>query len=226
MRRALIYALALTLLAAPAHAACKLALALALDISSSVDATEYRQQIEGLAHALTAPEVQQAILTPEGDHVAAAVYEWSGYQQQDLILEWTRLDSPAAITAFAARLAGHQRRYAEFATALGKGVEYGAKLLARAPTCTRKVIDVSGDGQNNDGVDPAYFVQMGLLSGITVNGLVIRGATPDPVAYYRRSVKHGPDAFVIVADGFSDYRAAMKEKLLREIGAQLVIGQR
>lgn len=226
MKRALAYILGLTLMAAPAQAACKLALALALDISSSVDAAEYRLQAEGLAAALTDPQVKEAILSPEGTYIAAAAYEWSGYVQQDMMVDWTILDSPAAIDAFAARIAGHKRRYAEFATALGKGVEYGARLLQRAPICARQVIDVSGDGQNNDGVGPEYFVRTGLLTGITVNGLVIRGATPDPVGYYRRNVMHGPDAFVIVAESFSDYRQAMTEKLLREIGAQLVIGAR
>lgn len=224
MRR---FALALAALwAAPAEASCKLALALAMDISSSVDADEYRQQVEGLARALTHPAVQEAILQPEGSYIVAAAYTWSGYVQQDLMENWTVLDSPAAITGFAARIAAHPRPYAEYATALGKGVQYGAQLLASAPDCARQVIDVSGDGQNNDGVGPDYFVRTGLLEGITVNGLVIRGATPDPVEYYRTNVKHGPDAFVIVADGFSDYREAMTEKLLREIGADLVIGER
>ena len=219
-------AAATVLWAGPAQAACKLALAMGLDISSSVDRDEYRQQIEGLAAALTAPTVVDAILRPEGSHIAAAVYEWSGYRQQNVVIGWTVLDSPGAINAFAARLAGHRRVHSEFPTALGKGVEFGARLLSHAPECTRRTIDISGDGQNNDGVGPEYFVGTGLLAGITVNGLVIRGAVPDPVAYYRASVRHGDDAFVIVAEGFSDYRRAMEEKLLREIEAQLVVGHR
>lgn len=218
--------MAIVLGAGPAQATCKLALALGLDISSSVDRDEYRLQIDGLAQALTAPSVVDAILRPEGTHIAVAVYEWSGYKQQHVVLGWTVLDSPAAITSFAAQLAGHRRVYSEFPTALGKGIEFGARLLSRAPECARRTIDISGDGQNNDGVGPEYFVGTGLLSGITVNGLVIRGAVPDPVAYYRASVRHGDDAFVIVADGFSDYRRAMEEKLLREIEAQVVVGAR
>ncbi|MFK7945133.1 MAG: DUF1194 domain-containing protein [Paracoccaceae bacterium] len=209
-----------------AQAGCKLALALGLDISSSVDSAEYRQQIDGLANALASPTIVDAILRPEGTHIAVAVYEWSGYQQQDVMLDWTVLDSAPAIASFATRLTQHQRVYSEFATALGKGVQFGAKLLTRAPVCARRTIDISGDGQNNDGVGPEYFVSTGQLDGITVNGLVIRGAVPDPVEYYHASVRHGDDAFVIVANGFSDYRRAMEEKLLREIEAQLIIGQR
>ncbi|MEM1300428.1 MAG: DUF1194 domain-containing protein [Pseudomonadota bacterium] len=219
-------ALAAIVAAAPAQAACKLALALGLDVSSSVDADEYRLQLEGLAAALTSPQIVDAILRPEGAHIVAAAYEWSGYKHQALLIDWTVLDSPAAVASFANRLSARERTQANLATALGKGVEFGARLLQRAPNCARYTIDISGDGLNNDGVGPQYFVREGLLDGTTVNGLVIRGAVPDPVSYYRKHVQHGPDAFVIVADGFSDYRQAMEEKLLREIDAQLVIGRR
>jgi len=209
-----------------AGAACKLALALALDISSSVDPREYRLQIEGLADAFEAPPVMEAILTPEGAHVAVAAYEWSGYQQQDLAIGWTILDGAPAIRDFAARLRALRRPYAEFATALGKGVEFGAHLLRASPPCARRVLDVSGDGQNNDGVDPDYFVRQGILDGVTVNGLVIRGAVPDPAPYYREHVLHGEDAFVVLAADFADYREAMVEKLVREMQAEMVMGQR
>ena len=203
-----------------------MALAFGLDVSSSVDAEEYRLQLDGLAAALSSPQIVDAILRPEGAHIAAAAYEWSGYKHQALLIGWTVLDSPGAVTGFADRLRARQRTRSNLATALGKGVEFGARLLARAPACARYTIDISGDGLNNDGVGPQYFAREGLLDGITVNGLVIRGAVPDPTRYYREHVKHGPDAFVIVADGFSDYRQAMEEKLLREIDAQLVIGRR
>lgn len=225
-KRMLGLAMATVLAVAPAQAACKLALALGLDVSSSVDAEEYRLQLDGLAAALTSPQVVDAILRPEGAHIAAAAYEWSGYKHQALLIDWTLLDSPDAVASFASRLRLRDRSQANLATALGKGVEFGARLLRRAPTCARYTIDISGDGLNNDGVGPQYFAREGFLDGITVNGLVIRGAVPDPVGYYRKHVQHGPDAFVIVADGFSDYRQAMEEKLLREIDAQLVIGRR
>ena len=113
---------------APAQAFCKLALGLGLDISSSVDTNEYRLQLEGLADALQTAEVIDAILQPEGAHIAAAAYEWSGYQQQDVIVSWSVLDSPKAIRRFANRLRAHRRPYWDFPTALGKGIEYGGKL--------------------------------------------------------------------------------------------------
>ncbi|MEM6623140.1 MAG: DUF1194 domain-containing protein [Pseudomonadota bacterium] len=218
--------LAASLVAGPAVAECKLALIFAMDISSSVDSVEYRLQMDGLATALESPGVINAILTPEGEHIAVAAYEWSGYQQQDLLTDWVVLDNEASIRGYAARLRAHRRPYAEFATAIGKGIEFGAALMRQAPDCRRRVIDVSGDGQNNDGVGPDYFYAAGLLDGITVNGLVILGAVPDPARYYMRYVVHGEDAFIVQAASFEDYRRAMIEKLLRELQAEMVMGQR
>jgi len=217
-------ALAGAALPGPAAAFCKLALAFALDISSSVNDAEYRLQLDGLAHALERHEVIEALLTPEGAHIAAIAYEWSGYNQQDLLTPWTRLDSPEAVRAFAGRLRAHQRIYSDFPTAIGKAVEYGARLFETAPDCGRQVIDISGDGENNDGVGPEYFRAQGLLDGITINGLVILGAYPHPGIYYREHVMQGPDAFVALARDFEDYRDVMIGKLLREINAELVVG--
>jgi len=210
--------------AQPALAGCKLALALALDISSSVNAREYRIQIDGLARAFETPEVIEAILTPEGAHIAVATYEWSGYQQQDLVTGWEILDSPEKILAYAARLHAHQRPYAEFPTAIGKGVQFGANLLREAPPCSRKVLDISGDGENNDGVGPDYFRERGVLDGITINGLVIQGAYPNPAIYYRTYVMQGPDAFIAMARDFDDYPSVIIGKLLRETSQELIIG--
>ena len=228
MIRALLLSMALAALAVPsqAGASCRVALALGLDISSSVDDAEYQLQMQGLAAALEDARVIEAILTPEGTYIAAAAYEWSGYPQQDVVLDWTILNSASSIRTFAARLRGHVRVYRDFATALGKGVEFGALMLRRAPACGRYVLDVSGDGENNVGIGPSYFRDQGLLDGITVNGLVIQGAQPDPAVYYRRHVLHGPEAFMVLAQDFSDYRTAMIDKLLRELNAEMMLGQR
>lgn len=226
-RSAVALAAAAALVAAPfpaAAGACKLALALALDISSSVNATEYAIQRDGLARAFRTPEVVEAILTPEGSGIAVAVYEWSGYNQQDVVIPWTFLDSEAAVRAVAERLSAHRRPYTDLTTALGKAVEYGARLLAGAPRCGRRVLDVSGDGENNDGAGPDHFRARGRLAGITINGLVITGAVPDPVAYYRRHVIQGPGAFLALARDYDDYPAVIIGKLLREIGEEMVLG--
>lgn len=209
---------------AQAAATCKLALVLALDISASVDNAEYQLQINGLADAISDPQVVEAILKPANEYIEVAVFEWSGYSQQDLMIGWTRLDSPTAIANFAALLRSHKRPNGYLATAVGKAVEFGGKLLRAAPTCKRRVLDVSGDGVNNIGIGPEYFYGRGDLDGAVVNGLVIRGAEPDPLTYYLSTVIFGPGAFVVVATGYPDYRRAMRKKLIREIQPKLILG--
>ncbi|MEO1721331.1 MAG: DUF1194 domain-containing protein [Pseudomonadota bacterium] len=211
---------------APAHAiGCKLALVLGLDISSSVNEREYEQQLHGLADALSHPKVIEAITTPEGAGIAVITYEWSGYAQQDLITGWEMLATPEDVKAYAARLKAHQRIYSDFPTAIGKSLEYGANLFATAPPCARRTIDLSGDGENNDGVGPEHYRAQGLFEGITINGLVILGAYPNPAIYYRGYVMQGPNAFVAIARTFDYYRRVMIGKLLREIETQLILGR-
>ncbi|HKK35395.1 MAG TPA: DUF1194 domain-containing protein [Paracoccaceae bacterium] len=218
-------ALAPAAAAADAPRPCRLALALALDISASVDAREYAIQIGGLAAALRAPDLREAILS-QGGEVWLAVYEWSGWQQQDLIADWAPLRRPADIDALAARLDAHARPYADFSTSIGRALAYGADLFRRLPAvCDRRVIDVSGDGAHNDGVAPAEVRASGALAGITVNALVVAGAVPPPAPHYEREVLHGPGAFLLVArGGFADYPELIRAKLLREIRPPHLLG--
>ena len=209
----------------PAGAACKVAIAFGLDISSSVNDLEYRLQLDGLAAALDTREVIEAILSPAGNGIAAAAYEWSGSVQQDVTIPWTVLTSEAEIRAFAATLRTTARVHSDWPTAVGKATEFGARLLRNAPDCGRQVIDLSGDGENNDGAGPEFYRRAGLLEGITINGLVILGAYPDPSIYYRKHVIQGPGAFVAIAQTFGDYRDVMVDKLLREISPELVVGE-
>ncbi|MEX5727238.1 hypothetical protein Ga0609869_000591 [Rhodovulum iodosum] len=211
--------------AAPAGAACRLALVLALDISSSVDAEEDRLQRAGLAAALTAPEVREALLAQPEAPVALAVYEWSGRYQQDMLLDWRMLDSPAAIAGAAAQIAGSKRSYAEFPTAMGYGIGYAARVFRGAPECLFRTLDISGDGINNDGFGPARAYSSFPLDGITVNGLAIGGATENDAvvfAYYRDEVIRGPGAFVEEAKDFDDFARAMRRKLFREVQARVI----
>ena len=122
------------------------------------------------------------------------------------------------ILAFADRLANHPRRYSAFPTALGYALGHAATLFDAAPLpCARKVVDVSGDGVNNEGFGPGLAYANFAFDDVQVNGLVIAGANPDPVAFYRNEVLYGPGAFMEVANGFIDFERAMKRKLLREI---------
>ncbi|SFO83800.1 DUF1194 domain-containing protein [Tranquillimonas alkanivorans] len=213
---------ALALVPAGAEAGCRLALLLALDVSSSVDADEDALQRSGLARALVAPEVRDAVFAVPGEPVALAVYEWSGRYQQDVLLDWTLLRAPADLEAASQAIAGSRRGHAEFPTALGYAVGYSARLFARAPECLFRTLDVSGDGVNNDGFPPRLAYENFPLEGVTVNGLPIGGHDPEVFAFYGTEVLRGPGAFLEVAENFEDYERAMRRKLVREIGARVV----
>ena len=197
--------------------ACSLALVIAMDGSSSVSPEEHNLQLRGLAEALNDGDVRTAIQAVGG--IWFSSFEWSGRYQQTMQVGWRYLNAEDSITQTAADLARSKRGYTEFPTALGYALGYASNYLAKVPgTCARKVIDVAGDGINNEGFDAAAAYRAFAFDGITVNGLAIAGAKPDPVAYYRDKVIRGPGAFVEVAKGFDDYKSAMKRKLLREIG--------
>ncbi len=209
--------------AAVAQPQCRLALVLALDVSSSVDAREYALQRDGLAAALTDPDIVSALMAP-GGAVAVAIYEWSGRRQSALVADWTLLQSPSDVAALADQLRGTRRSQTRFPTAMGFALGYGATLLARGPDCGRRVIDVSGDGVTNDGFGPQLAYKHFPFDGVTVNGLAVLGADPDVLRYYQDAVRRGPGAFVETADGYAGYRRAMVRKLFREINDQ-VVGQ-
>ena len=218
-RRLRAAAAALGLSAAPAAALdCHAALVMALDVSSSVDAAENALQMQGLAAAFRDPAVVETILTPPGSGVMAAVFAWSGFQHQEILIDWTWLGDQPSIAAFAERVARAPRSYDHWPTSLGRAVSFAAQLHERnAVSCRRRIVDVSGDGANNDGVGPDWYRARGDLDRLTVNGLVIRGADPDPVTYYRENVIGGPGAFIEIADSYDDYPRAILRKLLREL---------
>lgn len=226
MKAVALIAAGLLLASEPAQADCEIALALALDISSSVNSQEYEVQKGGLARALRDPDVRHAVLSPPGG-VALSAYEWSGWQQQDLIAGWALIKDEADLDAFAARIDRHQREYAEFSTAIGRALLFGADLFDQLPfRCHRHIIDVSGDGVSNEDIAPHAPLVAQRLAGITVNALVIAGANPPPAPHYREQVITGPDAFMIVArNGFDDYPELIKGKLIRELQQVLYIGE-
>jgi hypothetical protein len=224
MRAAL--AALLCALAAPAEAACRLALALALDVSESVDGREYRLQLDGLAAALEHAAVADILLSQPETPVALAAYEWSGPGAQRLVLDWTRVTDAGALARVVARLRATDRALDPGPTAIGEALLHGAGMLSRGPACWRQVIDISGDGKSNTGPDPAAVA--GTLGRITVNALVVGADGQDWIdrrqvqigelsRYFRTSVIRGPDAFVETALGYHDFQRAMTRKLLREL---------
>lgn len=203
--------------AAGSAAACRMALVLALDVSSSVDDREDRLQRTGLAAALVSPQVMAAILAQPAYPVALHVFEWSGRNQQTTLLDWTFLTDRATIVAAAAAIAESNRRQSAFPTALGYALGHAASVLSTAPRCERHTVDVSGDGKNNAGFPPDAAYRHFAFGGVTVNALAIGGEGDDLSGYYRREVIRGPGAFVEVALDYNDFQRAMERKLVREI---------
>jgi hypothetical protein len=223
--RAVLVAAALWLPVA-AGASCRQALLLALDVSGSVDAREYRLQMDGLAGALLDPQVVAAFEAMPGAPVRIAVMEWSGEGFQRIIQPWTDVADAAALVGVAARLRGTARVAAPLSTAIGAALRRAGTEVRAQAECWRQVIDVSGDGKSNTGPLPGAIGAP--LDGVTVNGLVIGEAVPtagegrtpeigELVAYYRAYVLRGEDAFVETAAGFEAFEAAMVRKLLREL---------
>jgi hypothetical protein len=208
-------------LAAPAGAECRLALALAVDVSRSIDAQDYMIQTEGLAGALQDRDVREAIFGPDGE-VALAIYYWSGRGYQDLVQPWVILDSPDALDAAIWEVRRTPRPKAPLATALGDALSYGLDLMSDAPDCGRRVIDVAGDGRNNDGISVSRTYEREDFTGITVNGLAVGEHEADIVDYYTDELIRGPGAFVEVAPRQSDYPDALRRKLLRELASPMI----
>lgn len=195
--------------------ACAIALLLAVDVSGSVDAGEYRLQMQGLADALRSRDIADALI---GGQAEIGLTQWSGEGRQHFSIPWRRIESQEALARFAGAVAAAPRAWRNFSTGVGEALAFGADRMAELPRpCRRWVIDVSGDGPNNEGAAPETVHPRLAAADVTVNGLAIEGAEPGLTAYYRASVIRGPDAFVITANGFADYPRAIRLKLEREL---------
>lgn len=195
---------------------CRLALQLGLDVSASVDASEYQLQLSGLASALLDDAIVDAFLNGPGP-VALSIFEWSGRFQQDVLIDWTLVTSEADLTRIAERILRQTRAHQDFPTALGYALGFAATRFDSAPPCLFQTLDISGDGQNNDGFPPEAAYDHFAFDGITVNGLAIGGASRLIEDYYAEQVIRGPGAFIEHATDFDDFAEAMRRKLEREL---------
>ncbi|WP_037293843.1 DUF1194 domain-containing protein [Roseobacter sp. CCS2] len=227
--------LLILLLPTMVQATCRQAISLGLDVSSSVDQSEYTLQLEGVVAALNAPVVIDILFLQPDAPVRIHVFEWSGPVNQTIIVPWTTLNTPADLATVTARLRGHQRGVPAPTTAVGSALLAGFAYLEQHPECWIRTLDLSGDGETNTGPLPEDIPLTQTPAGVTVNGLVVgsgnffgdqisQNALADLEVYYRENVIRGPVAFVEVAKNYDDYAAAMERKLLRELSA-LAVGQ-
>lgn len=229
-RFALIF-VALIFLTGIAHATCRQALALGLDVSGSVDTREYRLQIDGLAEALRDPDVQAAFLALPSLPVRLMVYEWSGLTYQRVIVPWTDIHDTAELWRIAGVLNGMVKDSTQDgATAISSAMIFGARQLQAQGDCLQWTLDLSGDGPANTGQHPRDINQSS-LDGVTINGLVLLPFSRANITknltnvktledYYRSFVLRGPGAFTEKASSFDDFGATMRRKLIRELQMQ------
>jgi Protein of unknown function (DUF1194) len=203
-----------------------LALALAIDVSGSVDVEEGRLQRDGYVRAFRDPAIRHAILGGYHGRIAVSYYEWSDAWRQNMVIDWTLLDSEQAIEAFV-----HQLDSAPISrmmrTSITGAIRYSIPLFDRVRWVPeRKVLDISGDGSNNDGGPVTEARDDAVDKGISINGLPIFNDRPNPTGfpndpdldrYYEGCVIGGPRSFVIVANDFVNFAEAVRKKLLQEI---------
>ncbi|MDN3564489.1 DUF1194 domain-containing protein [Paeniroseomonas aquatica] len=206
-----------------------LALCLAIDVSASIDYDEFGLMLGGTAAAFRDGEVVAACLGgPRGAVAVAAVFWSSAGPPQggpEVAVPWMRVDSLAAAAALAEALEAAPRLPQAGATALGQGMAAGLALLARCPAeATRLVLDVSGDGRHNQGRAPGPVRDIGVAAGVTINGLAVLNEEPDLLDHYRAEVIGGPGSFAVPCADYADFAAAIRAKLLREIGGLLLSG--
>ena len=215
------------LLEAPAAAQQKvdLELILMVDGSGSVDDDEYLLQRLGYARALRNPRVISAIRNGPLGRIAIAYVEWSGPDLKVPIVPWTVLSDKASIEAVAKRLEKEPRVLYGGGTAIGDAILYGARsLAANAFEGKRRVIDLSGDGPDRDGLPAIFGRDQAVARGLTVNGLPILGEFPGLDVFFLDNVIGGPGAFSIPARTFKDFNSAVLTKLIREIAGRTGAG--
>ena len=195
--------------------ACETALVLSIDVSGSIDGGDYRLQTDGLAAALSDPEVAEALVRGQ---VALTVIQWSGIDQQAVVQPWQRMLTPEAVTRFAENAAALRRAFFGSDTAVGQGLRFAAAQFAAVPDCARRVIDVSGDGQENAGFTDSKARGEAMDLGLMINAIAIEEPGPaSPITNYYRGWVITPGGFVVTARGLQDYAETLRLKLLREL---------
>lgn len=230
MKLALAAGLFCALAATPAPAApsgateVDLKLILATDVSRSINNEEARIQREGIAEAFANPEVIKSIQSGALGRIAVAMLDWSSPQYDRVVLDWTIIKDKASAMALSETIRNLPRTPGQ-RTSISGALELGSLLLessAKDIIANRRVIDVSGDGPNNDGGPLKEVRDKTIANGIVVNGLPImdenaNGYFPDLDKYYAGCVVGGRGAFVVVVKSFADFGAAMRHKLILEI---------
>ncbi|PBB30259.1 DUF1194 domain-containing protein [Mesorhizobium sp. WSM3868] len=202
------------------------AIVFAVDFSSSIAPMAADMQREGHAAALTSPEIISAISENYLGCIGVTYFEWSSAGHSRTVLPWTRICGleDAKVAAAVIRRKGDTGyiRRGRGGTSVSAAIDVGSLLLDRFPgNAMRKVIDISSNGENNDGLPVQPSRQNAIAKGYTINAIAISPLDEDPkhplATYFARSVIGGSRAFVISPNRPRDYTAALRRKLVIEV---------
>ena len=211
--------------ASPGAIGVDVELVLAVDISYSMDFDELKLQREGYIEALTSKEFLNALKQGMHGKIAVTLFEWAGAAEQRIVIPWRLIDGPESAQKVAAELAAQPVRRA-FRTSISGALLFSAPLFENnGYSGIRRVIDVSGDGTNNQGPLVHLTRDEVLAKGIIINGLPIMLKEPQPNSvdlkdldiYYEDCVIGGPGAFVVPIRERDKFKDAIRTKLVLDI---------
>jgi hypothetical protein len=200
-------------------------LILAVDVSYSMDMDELAIQREGYAQALISKEFLQALKTGPNGKIAVTYFEWAASSDQKIIIPWRVIDGPETADAVANEIMKTPIRRAS-RTSISGAINFAMPLFDENPyRGLRRVIDISGDGPNNNGGPVVQARDAALEKGIVINGLPIMVKEPSYSTmdidnldfYYEDCVIGGPGSFVVTIKDREKFKEAIRTKLLLEV---------
>jgi Protein of unknown function (DUF1194) len=215
--------------AAAEELAVDLELVMAVDISLSMDEDEQRLQRDGYAAAFRHPEIIEAIRSGPNGRIAATYVEWAGENFQRTVVPWTMIDGAATALPFAEKLAAAPIEQT-YRTSISGALLYAGGLFDGNGYQGRAVIDVSGDGANNQGISVEIARDQAVRRGITINGLplLLKPGSFDGYFemvnlddYYEDCVIGGTGAFIVPVRALSEFVPAIRRKLVMEIAGRV-----
>jgi len=206
--------------------AVDLELVLAVDASVSMDREEQELQRAGYVAAFRDPALIEAITSGGHGRIAVTYVEWGGAQAQQVLVPWMLIDGQAAAGAFAQALEAAPMGRLPCCTSVSGALVFSHPFFEQnGYEGVRRVVDISGDGPNNQGAPVTAARDLLISGGITINGLPIMTkarvggtlAIPDLDIYYEDCVIGGPSAFVVPVTDARLFATAIRRKLILEI---------
>jgi Protein of unknown function (DUF1194) len=203
-------------------------LVLAVDVSYSMDMDELAIQREGYAQAIISKEFLQALKTGPNGKISVTYFEWAASSDQKIIIPWRVIDGPETADAVANEIMKTPIRRAS-RTSISGAINFAMPLFDENPyRGLRRVIDISGDGPNNNGSPVTVARDAALEKGITINGLPIMVKEPSYSTmdidnldfYYEDCVIGGPGSFVVTIKDRDKFKEAIRTKLLLEVAGR------